>query len=125
MPIHAKGTAQTGAKNIWSNVVSNGADWIETFEGSQNGAELPNADTSTWTILIKPCGGGSPVLTLTSGAQITVTQNTTSTIFAIDAPPPSSLCGDYEADLVEVTALGKRVHWCHGVITFIDENLGG
>lgn len=114
----------SGAKFTWSNRLSNGATWIESFELSQNDLEIDDADNSTWKLTIKRCG--SIVLTLTSGSEITVTQNTTSTIFAIDCPQGSldSLCGDYDADFAERTAGGDIVHWCSGTITFIEEDLG-
>lgn len=114
----------TGAKGLVSGFVSNGATWIESFELDQNGAQISGADTSTWKFTFKRCG--SVVLTLTSGTEITVTQNTTSTIFAIDCPQSSldALCGDYDADFAEQTSGGDIVHWLNGTITFIEEDLG-
>lgn len=116
--------SRTGAKFIWTNTISNGATWIESFELSQNDVEISGADTSTWKLTIK--SNGAVVLTLTSGSQITVTQNTTSTIFAIDCPQGSidGLCGDYDCDFAEQTSGGDIVHWCNGTITFIEEDLG-
>lgn len=113
-----------GAKFIWSNTVSNGATWIESFELSQNDLEITGADTSTWKLTIKQ--NGSVVLTLTSGTEITVTQNTTSTIFAIDCPQASidGLCGSYDADFAQQAVGGDITHWCNGTITFIEEDLG-
>lgn len=123
MTTRSRGTLQTGARFIWSNVLSNGASWIESFELAVNGAELAGADTSDWRIVVKECDGGSPVLTLSSDGDLTVTQNTTETLFEIDADAPTSLCGDYEVDLVERTAAGKIVHWCNGIFTFRKDNL--
>ncbi len=114
----------SGAKFTWSNAISNGATWDESFELSQNDLQISGATTSTWKLTIKRCG--SIVLTLTSGSEITVTQNTTSTIFAILASQGTidSLCGDYDSDFAEETAVGSIVHWCNGTITFIEEDLG-
>lgn len=119
-------SAQTGAKGIVSGTISNGATWIESFEMDLNGAQIAGADTSTWKFVFKKCDGGSPVLTLTSGSEITVTQNTTSTIFAINCPQGSidALCGDYQADLAQRDASGNITHWLNGVVTFNEENLG-
>ena len=119
-------STQTGAKGIVSGQVSNGATWIESFELSQNDLEIDGADTSTWKFVFKNCDGGNPVLTLTSGEEITVTQNTTSTIFAILCPQSSisSLCGDYQADFAQQDADGNIIHWLNGVVTFNEENLG-
>lgn len=126
MSVRSRGTLQTGAKGIVSGVVSNGATWIESFEIAVDGAEISGASTSTWKMVFKECDGGSPVLTLTSGTEITVTQNTTSTIFAIDCPQSAldDLCGDYHCDLAEQTSGGDIVHWLNGVVTFIEEDLG-
>lgn len=126
MSVRSRGTLQTGAKGVVSGVVSNGATWIESFEIAVEGAEISGASTSTWKMVFKECDGGSPVLTLTSGTEITVTQNTTSTIFAIDCPQSSldDLCGDYQCDLAEQTSGGDIVHWLNGVVTFIEEDLG-
>lgn len=117
-------SSQTGAKGLVSGVVSNGATWIESFELSQNDLEISGADTSTWKFVFKQ--NGSIALTLTSGTEITVTQNTTSTIFAIDCPQGSldSLCGDYDADFAQRTSGGDIVHWLNGVVTFNEEDLG-
>lgn len=117
---------QTGAKGIVSGVVSNGATWIESFELSQNDLEITDADTSTWKFVFKQCNGSSPVLTLTSGTEITVTQSTTKTIFAIVCPQSSldSLCGDYQADFAQQDPDGNIIHWLNGTVTFIEEDLG-
>ena len=114
---------QSAAKAIVSGRVTSGATWIEQFEISENNGEVPDADTSTWKFVFKECDSGSPVLTLTSGSEITVTQNTTSTIFAINTDV-TGMCGDYRADLAQRTATGDVVHWASGVVTFINENLG-
>lgn len=114
---------QTGAKGIVSGTATSGATWIEQFEIDQNGAQIDQADTSVWKFLFKDCDNGTPMLTLTSGAEITVTQNTTSTIFAIHVNV-SNMCGDYRADLAQQTPSGDIIHWASGVVTFIQENLG-
>lgn len=121
-----RSSSQTGAKGIVSGSVSNGATWIESFELSQNDLEISGADTSTWKFVFKRCDGGPVDLTLTSGAEITVTQNTTSTLFAINCPQGTidSMVGDYEADFAQRDASGNITHWLNGVITFIDEDLG-
>lgn len=119
-----RSVTMTGAKGLVSGAVSNGATWIESFEIDQNGAEITGADTSTFKFTFKKCG--SIALTLTSGEEITVTQNTTSTIFAIDCPQGSldSLCCDYDADFAQQTAGGDIIHWLNGTVTFIEEDLG-
>lgn len=109
-------SSQTAARGIVSGFVSNISSWIESFSIEQNNLEIANADTSTWTFTFNR--GGSSDLTLTNGSEITVTQHTTYTLFAIEADIPSSMCGDYHADLVETRADGKTVHWLHGVVTF-------
>lgn len=123
MVVRNTATLMTGAKGIVSGRVTSGATWIEQFEFDQNGAEITDADTSTWKFVFKDCDSGAPVLTLTSGAEITVTQNTTSTIFAIDVNV-SGMCGDYQADFAQQTPDGKIIHWASGVVTFTEENLG-
>jgi len=115
--------SRTGAKGLVSGFVTSGATWIEQFELSQNDLEITDADTSTWKFVFKNCDNGTPVLTLTSGAEITVTQSTTSTIFAINVAV-SNMCGDYQADLAQQTPSGDIIHWASGVVTFTQENLG-
>jgi len=115
--------SRTGAKGIVSGFVTSGATWIEQFEISQNNLQITDADTSTWKFVFKNCDNGTPVLTLTSGVEITVTQNTISTIFAINVDV-SNMCGDYQADLAQRTPGGDIIHWASGVVTFIQENLG-
>jgi hypothetical protein len=117
-------SSQTGAKGLVSGSVSNGATWIETFELSQNDLEISGADTSTWKFVFKR--GGSVVLTLTSGTEITVTQNTTSTLFAINCPQGSldTMCGDYDADFAQRDVSGNITHWLNGTVTFNEEDLG-
>jgi hypothetical protein len=117
-------TTQTGAKGIVSGQVSNGATWIESFELSQNDLEISGADTSTWKFIQEM--RGRHALTLTSGDEITVTQNTTSTIFAINCPQSSldALCGDYDADFAQQDVSGNITHWLNGVVTFNEEDLG-
>lgn len=119
-------STNTGAKGIVSGTVSNGATWIESFELSQNDLQISGADTSTWKFVFKRCDGGNICLTLTSGVEITVTQNTTSTLFAIScaASSLSSMVGDYTADFAQRDVSGNVTHWLSGTITFIDENLG-
>lgn len=117
-------STNTGAKGIVSGTVSNGATWIESFELSQNDLQISGADTSTWKFVFKRCDGGSADLTLTSGTEITVTQNVTSTIFAISAGPFPTIIGDYQADFAQKTVAGVITHWLSGTITFINENLG-
>lgn len=114
---------QTGAKAIVSGFVTSGATWIEQFEIDQNGVQIMDADTSTWKFVFKNCDNGNPVLTLTSGTEITVTQNTTSTIFAINVDV-ANMCGDYRADLAQQTPGGDIIHWASGIVTFNQENLG-
>lgn len=108
--------SQSAARGLVSGVVSNISSWIESFSVEQNNLEIAGADTSTWTFTFKRCG--STVLTLTSGSEITVTQHTTYTLFAIESAIPSSMCGDYHADFVETRADGNTVHWLHGIVTF-------
>lgn len=116
-------SSQTGAKAILSGRVTSGATWIEQFEIDENGAEISGADTSTWKFLFKHCDSGAAILTLTSGAEITVTQNTTSTVFAIEVDV-TGMCGDYQADFAQQTAGGNIIHWASGIVTFVEENLG-
>jgi hypothetical protein len=121
--VNRASNTQTGAKGIVSGQVTSGATWIEQFEIDENGAEIAGADTSTWKFVFKRCDSGTPVLTLTSGSEITVTQNTTSTIFAIDVDV-TGMCGDYRADFAEQKANGDIIHWASGIVTFVEENLG-
>lgn len=116
----------TGAKGILSGTISNGATWVESFQLDQNDLEITGADTSTWKFVFKECNGGPPVLTLTSGTEITVTQATTHTLFAIVCPQGSldSLAGDYQADFAQQAADGTITHWLSGVITIVEEDLG-
>lgn len=119
-------STNTGAKGQVSGVVSNGATWIESFEFAQNNVQISGADTSTWKFLFKRCDGGSAALTLTSGAEITVAQNITATVFSINCPAGSlsNMIGDYRADFVQRDVSGNIVHWLSGNVTFINENLG-
>lgn len=114
---------QSGAKGIVSGTVTSGATWIEQFELDQNGAQITGADTSTWKFVFKDCNNGTPCLTLTSGSEIMVTQNVTSTIFSINVAV-SNMCGDYQADFAQKNASGQIIHWASGVVTFVQENLG-
>ena len=117
-------STQTGAKGIVSGTVSNGATWVESFELSQNDLQISGADTSTWKFVFKRWDGASADLTLSSGTEITVTQNVTSTIFAISAGPFPTIIGEYKADFAQKTAGGVITHWLSGTVTFIEENLG-
>jgi hypothetical protein len=119
-------TQTNSAKGNVDGTISNGATWIESFEFSQNNLQITAADTSTWKFLFKHCDGGGPSLTLTSGAQITVTQNVTSTIFAINCPKGSltGMIGDYQADFAQQDVSGNITHWLSGIVTFKEENLG-
>lgn len=110
--------SQTGAKGIVSGTVSNIASWIEQFQISQNNLPIDDADTSTWTFTFKRCDYDTAELTLTSGTEITVTQGTAATLFAIESAIPTTMCGDYHADLIETRADDLTVHWLHGVVTF-------
>lgn len=114
---------QSGAKGIVSGVVTSGATWVEQFELDQNGAQITGADTSTWKFVFKDCANGTPILTLTSGSEITVTQNLTSTIFAINVAV-SNMSGDYQADLAQKAADGSITHWASGIVTFVQESFG-
>jgi len=116
----------TGAKGIVSGTISNGATWIESIEISQNNVQILNADTSIWKFVFKHCDSGNVCLTLTSGTEITITQNTTYTLLAINvaAGSLSSMVGDYIADLSQKDGSGTITHWASGTITFINENLG-
>lgn len=115
-------SSRTGAKGTVSGSVSNVASWIEQFQISQNDLPIEDADTSTWRFTFGRCEGRSAstsaTLTLTSGAEITVQQATTATLFGIEASIPTGMCGDYHADLIETRADGLTVHWLHGVVTF-------
>lgn len=119
-------STQTGAKGSVSGTVSNGATWVESFELSQNDLQITGADTSTWKFVFKHCDGGNVCLTLTSGAEITVTQNGTSTLFAIACPNGNmaNMVGDYIADFAQKDTSGNITHWLSGTVTFISENLG-
>lgn len=121
---NARSIQPTGAKGIVSGFVSTGATWIEQFEISLNNLPIADADTSVWKFVFKHCNNGSIRLTLTSGAEMTVTQGPISTIFAINTPISSRLCGDFHADLGQQLAGGSVIHWVNGVLTFIPENLG-
>lgn len=116
-------SASSGAKGTVSGTVTSGATWIEEFELSQNDLEITDADTSTWKFLFKHCDSGSAALTLTSGTEITVTQNTTSTLFAIEVDV-TGMSGDYQADLAQQTPSGQIIHWASGIVTFVEEELG-
>jgi len=111
-------STQTGAKGIVSGFVSNIATWIEQFQISQNDLPIDNADTSTWEFTFKIWDSTTADLTLTSGSEITVTQGDIGTLFAIEADVPTTMSGDYHADLLETRADGNTVHWLHGTVTF-------
>lgn len=115
--------SQTAAKAIVSGYVTSGATWIEQFEIDQSGAQIAGADTSVWKFVFKRCDNGNADLTLTSGVEITVTQNTVNTLFAIHVNV-SGMCGDYQADFAQQTAGGDVIHWASGIVTFTQENLG-
>ncbi len=118
-------TQSSNALGSVDGTISNGATWVETFEISVNSAEVPDADTSTWKFVFKHCDGGAISLTLTSGSEITVTQNTTGTLFSINCPQASlaSMVGDYQADFAQLNG-STITHWFSGVVTFKEENLG-
>lgn len=116
----------TGAKGIVSGAVSNGATWLDTISLSENETEVADADVSTWKMVFKQCDGGSVCLTLTSGAELTITQNAIETLITIEVAPGAmtNLCGDYYCDLAQLNPAGQVIHWLNGIVTFIDENLG-
>lgn len=114
---------RTGAKGIIDATVSNGADWVESFNIDVSGAQISGADTSTWQLNVRD-GDGVVVLSAnTTDATLTVTQNTTYTTFDISVSQASiaDLDGDYTIDLAETTAASVIVHWLHGKVTFYDE----
>lgn len=117
-------STQTAAKGIVSGTVSNGATWIESFQISQNNLQITGADTSTWLFVFKHHDGGNTCLTLTSGTEITVTQNGTNTLFSISCTIPCNIIGDYRADFAQKDVSGNITHWLSGTVTFISENLG-
>lgn len=114
----------TAADFLVNGELSNGATWQETFTLSIDGAEITNADTSSWRFIFKKCDGGSVDLTLSSGTEITITQNTTETIFVIDCPQSSlaNLCGDYFVDLVQKDG-SDIFHRMNGRMTVNDDTL--
>ncbi len=124
MVAYSRNIGLTDARFIAQGVISNGATWITSFELSENDVEIPNADTSQWRLILKKCESGSIDLTLSSGSEITITQNTTSTIFEISCPQASlsALCGDYYLDLVQKDG-SDIIHWINGGMTVRDENL--
>jgi hypothetical protein len=113
----------TGAKGIISATLSNGVSWIESFRIDVAGAEISGADTSAWQLNLRDDGGSVVLSVSVSAGTLTVTQNTTYTLFEIDVPYASlsALCGDYRIDLAEETAAGDRVHWGSGVATVRSE----
>lgn len=115
---------QSDADFLINGTLANGATWQETFSLSIDGAEIADADTSDWRFIFKKCDGGSVSLTLASGSEITVTQDTTETIFAIDCPQSSlsGLCGDYFVDLVQKSG-SDIFHRGSGRITVNDDTL--
>jgi ferric-dicitrate binding protein FerR (iron transport regulator) len=120
-----RSAGQTGAKGILSGTVSNGASWIESFRVDVDGAEIAGAGTSAWQLNLRDESGSVVLSVSESAGTLTVTQNTTYTLFQIDVPyaSMSALCGDYRADLIEQTSGSDRVHWASGVITVRDEPL--
>lgn len=117
-------TQTNGAKGNVDGTITSGATWNESFEFSFNNLEIVGADTSTWKFLFKHCDGGAATLTLTSGAEITVTQNVNNTIFAINCLVPVMQDGDYQADFAQHDASGNIIHWLSGIVTFEYKNLG-
>jgi hypothetical protein len=119
----ARSPGESAAPIIMRALISNGADWIESFRGSLDSAEIVGADTSEWQINLRD-ESGSVVLSVSDTAgTLTVTQATTHTLFSINVPHASlsSLCGDYQIDLIQETASGSRIHWAHGVATARNE----
>lgn len=121
----ARNAGQTGAKGIVRATLSNGASWIVSFRVQVAGAEIAGAGTSAWQLNFRD-GSGAVVLSVSESAgTLIVTQNTTYTLFEINVPSSSlsGLCGDYQIDLVEITAASDVIHWAHGIATVRDEPL--
>lgn len=114
---------RTGAKGIIDATVSNGADWIESFKIDVAGAQISGADTSVWQLNVRDDSGTVVLTATTADSTLTVTQNTTYTLFDISVAQADidDLEGDYTLDLAEQTAASKIVHWLHGTISFYDE----
>jgi hypothetical protein len=119
----ARSAGQSGAKGIISATLSNGVSWVESFRIDVAGAEISGADTSAWQLNLRDESGSVVLSVSESAGTLTVTNNTTYTLFEINVPYSSlsDLCGDYRIDLVEQTAAGVRVHWGSGVATVRDE----
>jgi hypothetical protein len=115
----ARSAGESAAPIAMRALISNGADWIDSFRGALNGAELAEADTSAWQVNLRDDSGSVVLSVSVSAGTLTVTQATTHTLFEIEVPHASlsALCGDYQIDLIQETAGGSRTHWAHGVAT--------
>jgi hypothetical protein len=119
--VHSPG--QSAARFIGQFVLSNGASWLDTFALDVDGAEIAGAGTSAWRLTLSDESGSSQFTASEAAGTLTVTQNTTYTLFALSVPAASlsGLCGSYAVDLVETTAAGQTIHWIHGDATVLDQ----
>lgn len=117
----ARVTAQHGARNNVTGVISNGATWYESVAIELNGIVDP--DLLTWTMTFEENEGAGASLSLTTTAgTLTVTDNgddTATMLINVPASSLSSMCGDYVANLKSDS--GTRViHWAYGIVSFRD-----
>lgn len=124
MPITSRGAGGTGARFNLSGTISSGASWIETYTFQVAGGIVhADADIWDWQFNFRKDYGSGPDLSLTTGTELTVTNSSEATSFAIAVGPDdlASMEGDYIADIAYEDADGNRIHWAHGIVTFRNE----
>ncbi len=122
----ARNNSMTGARNIVSGFVSNGATWYEDVAMSEDGSQIASADTFDWRMTFRDCEElDSLDLTLsTDDSTLAIVQAGSSTTLQIRVPYTSlsAMEGDFVCDLASKDpATGRVVHWAHGVVTFVNE----
>jgi hypothetical protein len=121
-----RGVAGTNhaADNTVTGVISNGANWVETFQiKDESGNDVTGLESDTFQFQFR-CNEGddSTVLTLsTSAGTLSVDEDAgvTTVTISVSASALANMDGDYVADLVSKAASdGRLTHRAHGVVTF-------
>ena len=112
------------ADNTVSGIISNGADWAETFTlVDETGAQVTGVSADTFQFQFRACEDEtSATLTLsTTASTLSVSEGGSSTTITIDCPQSSltNIEGDYVADLVSKDSVTSDLtHHGHGIVTF-------
>lgn len=131
MTVLANRTGPTGARNLISGTISNGATWVEDVQITEDGTVVTDANTFDWTLTLRESEeDSSAVLTLTTDDYLSITQSADYTLLSIRLPKASltALDGNYIIDIKSVDTTdtaddseGLSIHWGHGLVTVLNE----